>query len=105
MFFFPTNLYVSSNIRTMTPCDRTIIYHKWVPCANVFSEEEVLLFSVLFSWRKPTPVHYASVSGMLFNYTPMRLPLSLDLGESICLCIFKYRREMLPDTQRILAAV
>lgn len=105
MFFFPTNLHVIGNIRTMTSCDCTIIYHKWVPCANVFSEEEALFFSVLFSLRKPTPVHYASVSGMLFNYTPMRLPLSLDLRESICLCIFKYKSEMLPDIQRILAAV
>lgn len=63
-----------------------------------------LSFSV-FSLRKATPVHYASVSGMLCNYTPMRLPLSLDWSE-LCLCIFKYKREMLlPDTQRVLAAV
>lgn len=105
MFFFPTNLHVISNIRTVTSCDCTIIYRTWVPCANICSEEEALFSSVLFSLRKPTPVHYASVSGMLFNYTPMRLPLSLDLRESICLCIFKYKSEMLPDTQKILAAV
>lgn len=50
------------------------------------------------------PVHYASASGMLFKYTPMRLPLSLDLRKS-CVSAFSNMRVMLPDTQRILATV
>lgn len=74
MFFCPTNLlHIYGNMRTMTPCDCTVTYPKCIPCANIFSKE-ALFSSVLFSWRKPMPVHYACESDVLFKYTPMRLP-------------------------------
>lgn len=62
---------VYGNIRTMTPCDCTLSYHKCMPCANIVSEE-ALFSSALFPSRKPMPVHYVCESGVLFHETTLK---------------------------------
>lgn len=82
MLFLLTHLpHVDGNIRAVTPRDCTVAYHKCTPWANLLSEE-ALFSSASFSLRKRTPVHHACESGVLLQYRPVRLPWSLDLGES-----------------------
>lgn len=73
---------VYGNIRTMTPCDCTLSYHKCMPCANIVSEE-ALFSSALFPLGKPTPVHYVCESGVLFRETTLKS----GSGGELCLSL------------------
>lgn len=76
-------------IRMLTPYHCSVPCHKCMPCDSV----RKLSFPFSHShWGNPC-LYIMYESGVLFKHTPMRLPLSLDVGE-LRPCIFKHKKDV-----------